>query len=458
MKTLVRDRSFYKTFFSMSAVIALQNLVVFSVNLADNIMLDRWSETALSGVALVNQIQFLLQMLMQGAGEGALVFSSRFWGEGDRDAIRKIANIGMKFALAVSLLLGAALFLFPEAILGLLSSDPEIVAAGAEYARVIVFTYPVFAVSQILLILLRSVETVRIGFTVSVCTLVVNVTLNYMLIFGNFGAPVMGIRGAAVATLIARLVEMGVLVTYTGAIDTKIRVRLRDFLSHWDTSLVKDYVRVGLPVFGSSAMWGIAQAIQTAILGHMESYVISANAVAVTLFQILSVFIYASASTSGVMVGKVIGEGREEQIKPYARTFQLLFLCIGAVTGLAIFLLRRPIVALYGNLSPEAESLALSFIAVLAVTSVGTAYQMPSLGGIVRSGGDTSFVLKNDFIFMWLIVLPSSAAAAFLWHLSPLIVFICLKSDQILKCFVAVIKVNRYRWLKRISSRETAAK
>ncbi|MBO5646002.1 MAG: MATE family efflux transporter, partial [Clostridia bacterium] len=185
MKSLVREKSFYKTFFSMTGIIALQNLVVFSVNLADNVMLTHWSAEALAGVALVNQIQFLLQMLMQGIGEGALVLSSRSWGEGKREPIRAIANIGMRFALAVSMLLGILVFAFPEAVLGLLSSDAAIVAAGAEYARIIVFTYPVFAITQILLIVLRSVETVRIGFWLSIVALVSNVSLNYMLIFGK---------------------------------------------------------------------------------------------------------------------------------------------------------------------------------------------------------------------------------------------------------------------------------
>ena len=182
----------------------------------------------------------------------------------------------------------------------------------------------------------------------------------------------------------------------------------------------------------------------------MEGDVISANAVAVTLFQIISFFMYASASSTAVMVGKIIGEGREELIRPYTRTFQLLFVGIGLASGLTLFLLRHPILALYANLSAEAERLSLAFISILAVTCVGTAYQMPCLTGIVRSGGDTGFVLKNDFIFMWLIVLPSAAAAAFIFELSPIIVFICLKADQILKCFVAVIKINRYNWLRRI--------
>lgn len=140
-----------------------------------------------------------------------------------------------------------------------------------------------------------------------------------------------------------------------------------------------------------------------------------------------------------------------ELIRPYARTFQALFLCVGFSSGLFLFFLKDPVILLFSELSPESVAMTLQFMTVLAVTTVGTAYQMPCLTGIVRAGGETDFVLKNDLFFMWLLVLPSSFLAAFVFHLSPLAVFICLKSDQILKCAVAAYKVNRYTWIKVIS-------
>ena len=165
----------------------------------------------------------------------------------------------------------------------------------------------------------------------------------------------------------------------------------------------------------------------------------------------LAPFAMASSSAAAVMTGKNIGEGRFGLIKPYTRTFQMLFLLIGSCSGAALFLLKDPILLLFSELSPESAQLSLDFMTVLSVTTVGTAYQMPALVGIVRAGGETDFVLKNDLIFMWLIVLPSSALAAFVFHCSPLIVFVCLKSDQVLKCAVAAVKLNRYTWIRKIS-------
>lgn len=203
--------------------------------------------------------------------------------------------------------------------------------------------------------------------------------------------------------------------------------------------------------------------LQTAILGRLTDPVISANSIASTVFQIMSVFIYGAATASSVMIGKTIGEARtmteemseedafsalKTEIKHRVSRMQLIYIAMGAVTGLAIFFSRGFIISLY-DISAETKELAMQFMAVLSVTVVGTAYQMTCLTGIVRGGGDTNFVFYNDIIFMWGIVLPCSFIAAFVLKLSPVLIFIVLKSDQIIKCLVAVVKVNRYRWIKK---------
>ncbi len=448
MAVFVKDKEFYQRFFSLTIVIALQNVIVFSVNLADNIMLGAYAQDALSGVALCNQIQFILQMLVMGVGEGMLVFAARYWGEKRIDPIWRITNIGMLLAVVSSLLLAAVVYLWPHQTLRLLSDEEPVLAEGVRYLKIICFTYPIFAVTNILLSMLRSVETVRIGFYVSLAALLANVFLNYALIFGHFGFPRMGVEGAAIATLISRVLEMLIVLFYTFFVDKKVRLRLHAF-GKLDLSLLKDYFRYGSPVLFSNLSWGVAMAVQTAILGRMGSDTIAANSIATTVMQIMSVVAYASASATSVVIGKAIGEGRISDVKAYAKTLQVLYLIIGVVTGAAIFVSKDAIISLY-NVTDTARELAVIFMIVLAFTSLGTAYQMPCLTGIVRAGGDTAFVLKNDAIFQWCIILPVSLLAAFVFNASPLVVFICLKSDQVLKCAVAVPKVNRYTWIRAL--------
>ncbi len=448
-----KDKDFYKRLFSLIIVIALQNLVVFSVNLADNVMLGGYSEAGLSGVALVNQIQFLLQMLVMGTAEGIVVLSARSWGRRDIASIRLVTAIGMLLALIVAAFMFLAVQIFPSQALGFFSNDAPVIAEGVKYLRIVSFTYPFFAMSSILLAMLRSVETVKVGFMVSVSTLIINVCLNYTLIYGHFGAPQLGVQGAAIATLTSRIVEFFIIVIFLAKFDEKVKIKLKDFF-HFDKPMFLLYLKVGAPVIGSNAVWGVAQAFQTSILGHMGAASIAANSIASTVFQIVSVICYGSASATSIVIGKTIGEGNSHKVKEYAITLEILYLIIGALSGLSLFLLKDVVISFYGSISPEAYQLAIQFMTVLSVTIVGTAYQMPCLTGIVRSGGDTKFVLINDSIFMWLIVLPASFLAAFVFHFPPVVVFACLKSDQILKCFVAIPKVNRFKWIRSFSPEE----
>lgn len=453
--SLVKDKRFYKIFFYLTFSVALRNIIVFMVNLADSVMLGRYSEQALSGVALVNQIQFILQLMVTGICEGGQIFISRAWGKRDTNTMQKTANIAMKLSLIIAFVLAAAAAVFPSRILSLLSTEQSFVDEGTAYLKIIFVTYPIFAITTSLIVDMNSVETVKLGFYTSFITLITNICLNYCLIYGNFGFPELGAPGAAIATTVSRILECLAVVWYVRFRDKKLMLRIKHF-GRMSREHLRAYVRKGIPVFLSSALWGIAMTIQLGILGRLGASAITANSIANTLFQIITVVTYASASAAAVMISKAIGEGKVQLVRPYAKTFQLLFLDIGILTGLALYVLRRPILGFY-NVSEESAKMALQFMTVLSITVVGTSYQCPCLTGILRGGGDTSFVFKNDLIFMWCLVIPSSLLLAFVFKLDPVWVFLCLKSDQILKCGVAVVKIQKFNWVKNLGTSETAS-
>ena len=362
----------------------------------------------------------------------------------------------MRLSILVGLVMWIIVFFFPQSLLSLFTNDQSVIAEGTKFVKIICFSYILFSITSILLATLRSVETVKIGFILSTTTLIINVCLNYVLIYGHFGFPSLGVRGAAIATLSARIIELIIVCIFVKRFDRKIHLMMRDFFTI-EMGLFKQYIKLGSPILMSNFIWGIAMATQTSILGHMGAAAIAANSIATTIFQIVSVVVFASASATTVVIGKTIGEGHMNKIISYAKTLQILYLIIGLCTGAALFVTKDYVLDFY-TISEEARGLAMQFMTVLSITVCGTAYQMPSLTGIVRSGGDTKFVLYNDTIFMWLIVLPASALCAFVFDLSPLVTFICLKSDQILKCFVAIIKVNRFKWIRAFDSYSPEAK
>jgi putative MATE family efflux protein len=382
-------------------------------------------------------------------GEGIVIFSSQYWGKKQTEPIKKIAAISMKTGLCVAVLLFAAVTLFPGWIAGLFTTDLPIRQQAVEYMDIIRFSYLFFAVTTLLLAAMRSVEVVKIALYLSVMTLVINCGVNYLLIFGNFGMPEMGARGAAVGTLVARIVECIVCIWYVAVKEKRLALRLKDYLTR-DWSLAGDYFKVTVPMIVVQALWGLNTALQTVILGHMTAAAIAAKSVESSLFMLVKSMAVGASATASVIIGKTIGSGDINKVKEYAKTLQVLFVCIGITAGCILFLIRMPILAIY-DLSAETKAMANSFLIILSVICMTMSYQMPTNTGIIRGGGSPNFVVKLDLISIWGIVLPLSFVMAFVVKASPIVVVCCLNADQVFKCVPAFIKVNYGHWAKKLT-------
>lgn len=446
---LTRDKSFYKSFLRLMSALMLQQAVVLSVNLADNVMLGGYSETALSGVAAVNQIQFILQQLVFGISNGMVVLASQYWGQKKAEPVRRLMAVAFWAALAISSLLFALVSLFPHGAVGIFTNDEAIVRQGMDYLAIVRFSYLFFAVTTILLGGMRVVEKVNIALYVSIVALLLNCSINYTLINGRFGFPEMGVRGAAIGTLTARIVECLIVVFYVLCKDRQLRVRVRDLI-RIDSVLAKDYVRVSLPVVATGFLWGCNTALQTVILGHMSSSAIAAHSISSTIFLFLKVTSVGASSAAAVLTGKTVGTGNLAKIREYTRTFQVLFLGIGILLGAALFFIRIPLLGLY-SLEPQTRELANAFILIESTVLVVMSYQMCMNTGVICGGGDTRYVMVMDLIVIWGIVIPLSFASAFLWNASPVVVLLVLNADQYLKCIPAAVYGNSFRWIRLLT-------
>lgn len=448
MALFTKDRSFYRSLILLAVPISLQNLVTFAVNFADNVMIGSLGDDAISGVYVGGQLQSVVQMFVGGIEGAILILAAQYWGRKDRDSIRKVVSIGVKFALGVGLFTTLVAVLFPQWVIRIFTTEPGVIREGAAYVQIVGFTYLFFSVSQVMIAAMRSVETARIGLYISCMALVVNVCLNYVFIFGHLGFPAMGVRGAAVATLISRIMEMCVSIGYVFLVDKKLRFGWRDLL-HTDGQLLRDFVRYGLPIIGGQVVWAVNSLANTKILGYYSAGVIAAASITGMLHNLVYVWMNGMSSAVGIITGKTVGAGQYEKMKEYSKTVQMIFLFVGLISGAAVFLFRDGFISLY-NASPEAQEYSRQFINVISVTIIGTCYQAACLFGLVKSGGDISFVFKNDTIFVFLVVIPASLIAMWLGA-PPWVVFACLKCDQILKCFVAIVKINRYNWMKNLT-------
>lgn len=453
---ILGEKAFYRTLFPIFLTIALQNLVAYSVNMADNLMLGAYSQTALSGAATVNQIFFIVQTLALGVGDGFVVLAAQYWGQRRTGPIRLLTGVALKLGTALGLLVTLICGLFPYPVLRLFTADEAIVEAGAAYLALLKYSFLPFILTSVLIASLRSVETVRISFAVSVISLIVNVAVNFTLIFGRFGFPELGVRGAAVGTVIARILELGIVLVYLLRFDKKLLLFSENFLRP-SPELARDYFKVELPVMLSQLLWAVSVPMQTAILGHLgaeASYTIAANSVATTFYQYLKVIVQAMSATCAVMIGAAVGRGDERRVREEARTLSVLSVAIGALLALALLLLRRPLLSFY-NLSPRAMSLAGSLLVVMSAVMAGMSYQMPVSMGIIRGGGDAKFTMYMNIISTWLIVMPLSFLSAFVLRWPAVNVVMVIQSDQIFKCLPVFLHFRRYRWIKKLT-REAA--
>lgn len=449
-----KDKTFYKALFSMLIMVALQNLVAYSVNMVDNIMLGSYNQNALSGAATVNQVFFMVQQFALAIGNSLVVLASQYWGEKKTEPIIKLTGVALRLGIITSIVIIAICAVAPEVVLQIFTKEPAIIEQGVIYLSIIKWTFILFIVTQILMCSLRSIGTVRISFYISVISLIINVGINYVLIFGKFGFPEMGIRGAAIGTLIARIVEFVVVVIYILKREKKIKL-FTGSLFHVDKLLRKDYTKVYIPIMCSQVLWGVSVPMQTAILGHLSADAIAANSVATTFYQYLKVIVIAMSSTSAVMIGNAIGRGDMRRIKSDARTLAVIDVIIGLILGMALIALRKPLLSMY-SLTDDATAMALHLILIMGFVMVGMSYQMPVSFGIIQGAGDAGFTMKMNMISTWCIVMPLSFMAAFWWKWPVELVVIVIQSDQIFKGLPTFIRFRGYKWIRKLTRADSS--
>ena len=446
------NANFYKSLFRLSLPIALEGLIVFSVGVADTVMIGKYGDVSVSGIYMGNQVQMLLQVFNVGIEGAILAVCAQYWGKRDTESIQKVSSIGVLISVSVGVLLTILCISFSNFTVGLFTNKKEIIDTGVGYLRVLCLSFPMFCLSRSLIASMRSVENAKIGFFSSSLTLAFKILLNYMLIFGNLGAPNMGIRGAAISTLIARSAEAVIISAYTFFIDKKLLFKIKTFFKI-DTSFLKDFLKYGAPIISGQLVWAVNILASSAIIGRTDSNsATAALGVANMLNGLAYVLCNGVSAALGIITGKTVGAGEYELVRKNTKMAQIIFVFIGIFTGAIIQLSKLPFISLY-NLSAAAISEAKAFINILSVTAVATAYQSACLFGILKNGGDSAFVFKVEALSVFCAVLPAAIIA---WRLGfpPAVVFAALKCDQPIKCIPAAIRVNRFKWIKNVTEKK----
>lgn len=442
-------KNFYRQVLGLVIPIAIQNLINVGVQASDVIMLGRVGEKVLSGASLAGQVQFIMTLIFFGITSGATVLTAQYWGKGDRKTIEKILGMGLTGGILTAIVFFTAAMAMPETLMRIFTSDVEVIAEGVKYLRIVSIAYIFMAVTQVYLNIVRSIERVVISTVVYSISLLTNITINAVLIFGLLGFPAMGIEGAAIGTLTARTVEMLIVIWYAKWRNKDIRVHI-SYMWKINPVLLKDYLRYSLPVIMNELMWGLGTSANTAIIGHLGSSAVAANSVAQVARQLAMVIVFGISHATAIYLGKTIGSKRYEQAKVYGKKFIALSLIFG-IAGSVVILTAAPIANTFLALTPQAKQYLLFMFGVMAYFVIAQALNSTLVVGIFRSGGDTRFGLFLDVGTMWGCSILLGFAAAFFFHAPVPVVYMILLSDELIKLPITFRRFRSYKWLKNVT-------
>lgn len=447
--TFVRDKSLIKNLLTLAVPIALQNLIIYSTNLMDTLMLGRVGEIQLSGAAMANQLFFVLMVLGFGIGSGSNVMISQYWGKGNRQAAKQVIAVAVRAAILLSLVFLALALLVPTLVMRVFTPDPLVISEGAKYLRIMGLSMPITVVGSVLIMTLRPVGAVRISLLSAGVALVTNVSLNWVLIFGKLGAPALGVIGAAIATVIARIAELAVVVIYVFRYEQKLALKMDDLLV-LDKTMLKDFISNCLPVMFNELLWSLGASAISIIIGHMGTGFTAANSIYSSCNQVMMVVIYGLSNAGAVLVGRAIGAGERDRVNSVAGLLLSGGLIWGLVMGVMLFTGRGLLLSFF-TLTPETYQLAMDIMAVGSIAVVFQALANASLMGVLRGGGDARFVLVVDTIFLWLVSIPLGALGGFYFQLAPPLVYCILKMDELLKTIFSVTRISRGCWMRDVT-------
>lgn len=440
---------FYRNVFALVLPMALQNLINVGITSADVIMLGKVGEIALSSSSLAGQIYFIMSLILFGLTSGAAVITAQYWGKKDIETIEKVLGISMRIGLIVGVLFFAAAQLMPTTLMKIFTSEPIIIEEGVRYLRIVSWSYPLAAAAVVYLNIMRSVERVIISTLVYSISLVINVIFNAIFIFGLGPAPTMGVAGAACATVIAHVVEFGIVVFYVLRINYSVFFRLKNLFIR-EKALMKDFKIYALPVILNELAWGTGISAIAAIIGHLGSAAVAANSITQVTRQLAIVVTMGVANAAAIILGRTIGEKKEELAVIYADRLVKLSGLLG-IGGSAVVLCVRSIAERFMTLTPEASVYLHQMMIIMAFYVLCQSVDVTLIVGAFRAGGDTRIGLLLDFVSLWAVCIPLGFVEAFFLKFPVWGVYLCLTCDEMLKLPFSFARYRSRKWLKNIT-------
>ena len=447
---MLNKKDFLKYASTLAFPIMIQNLISTLVNIADTVMLGYVSQTAMSASSLANQYTFVLFCIYYGMATGTSVLCAQYWGKGDKKTVEKILGLAERCTLIISLIFFLISFSMPTTVMKIFTDNPDTIAAGSEYLRVLSFSLMFMGFSQVFMSALRSIGKIMLPSVTYIVSLCVNVLCNATFIFGLFGLPKLGVTGVALGTVIARIAEVLICLIYS-LNKSNVRFRIKYFFAK-SGILFQDFMKIATPAVINDLVWSFASSAFAAILGHIGNDMVAANAVAVMVVNIGAIACRGFANATTIIISQELGKNHIDTAREYGKRMLRITIIVSLI-GCAVILAIRPLILDFyrDKLSETAISYLGTIMLMTTWRLVGEGVNTCLICGCFRGGGDTKFGMIADTVFMWLVALPLVWLAAYVWKLPPLWVYFFISIDELEKLPAVLIHYKRYKWLKNIT-------
>ncbi|MGL4875307.1 MAG: MATE family efflux transporter [Clostridium sp.] len=451
-----RDKKFYRKVFIIALPIVIQNLITSSLNIVDTIMIGSLGEKEIAAVGIGNQYFFLLNIIIMGLFSGIGIFISQYYGKKDEENIRKLVGVGIISSFIVGGIFMVIALLFPTTIISFFNTDSSVIEIGASYLIIVCFSYIFTALSFNFAMASRCIEKAVIPMIASGIALIINTGLNYCLIFGELGFPRLGVEGAAIATLIARVIECIIIIGYIFLSKSILCGKIKEYFS-FESDFIKRIVITVIPVLLNEACWGFGSVMYNVVYGRIGTSAIASVQIATTISNLFMVVIFGIASASLVIVGKEVGKGNEEVGVRYGNNSLKLGCIIGGIISVLIIVLAGNIVNLY-NVSAEVKEWTRYILYVTSLVMIIRVYNIIAIVGVLRGGGDTKVSFYIEALTMWFIGVPVAFIGAFILEVPVYIVYALCAIEEIVKMIACLKRVRSKKWIKNLVLEENIQK
>ncbi len=443
------DRNFLTKMLKIALPIMIQNLVTSSLNMADTIMIGKLGEVEIAAVGIANQYFFFFSMILIGLCGGCSVFIAQYWGKKDFTNIRRILGLGLISVILISIVFMTVGFINPGRIISLFNKDVTVMALGGKYLSIVLFSYVFTAITFIYSISLRSIGNTVVPLIVNIAALICNIFFNYVLIFGKFGAPALGVEGAALATLISRVVETIILLFLVYKENGVLAAKLSELID-LNISFIKRSYKIIIPVLLNDVFWALASLIYSIVYGRMGTGATAAVQICNTVSNIFMVVVFGLSNASAIMIGNSIGEGSIDKTIDYAKKFMIASLFVSIFLGLGLALSSPLILDLF-NVSNEVRRSTLIMLYTISLIFFVRSTGLVIIVGILRGAGDARSALLIEGFTMWFIGVPLTIFGAFILKLPVHLVYALAILEEVAKFILGFMRLKSRKWINDVT-------